>query len=76
MKLQNLTELTSGSAQPQMTIANMAAVQILVPSEKINEVCKKYLGTLYNQIYQNNIENETLANTRDLLLPKLLKGEV
>lgn len=37
---------------------------------------KKYLGTLYNQIYQNNIENETLANTRDLLLPKLLKGEV
>ncbi|HHE9378460.1 TPA: restriction endonuclease subunit S [Haemophilus influenzae] len=76
LKLQNLTELTSGSAQPQMTIANMAAVQILVPSEKINEVCKKYLGTLYNQIYQNNIENETLANTRDLLLPKLLKGEV
>ena len=76
LKLQNLTELTSGSAQPQMTIANMAAVQILVPSEKINEVCKKYLGTLYNQIYQNNIENETLANTRDLLLPKLLSGEI
>ncbi|MCK9005411.1 Type I restriction modification DNA specificity domain protein [Haemophilus influenzae] len=76
LKLQNLTELTSGSAQPQMTIANMAAVQILVPSEKINEVCKKYLGTLYNQIYQNNIENETLAQTRDLLLPKLLNGEI
>ena len=76
LKLQNLTELTSGSAQPQMTIANMAAVQILVPSKKINEVCKKYLGILYNQIYQNNIENETLANTRDLLLPKLLSGEI
>ena len=76
LKLQNLTELTSGSAQPQMTIANMAAVQILVPSEKINEVCKKYLGTLYNQIYQNNIENETLAQTRDLLLPKLLNGDI
>lgn len=75
LKLQNLTELTSGSAQPQMTIANMAAVQILVPSEKINEVCKKYLGTLYNQIYQNNIENETLAQTRDLLLPKFLSGD-
>ncbi|HHE9970795.1 TPA: restriction endonuclease subunit S [Haemophilus influenzae 10810] len=76
LKLQNLTELTSGSAQPQMTIANMTAVQILVPSEKINEVCKKYLGTLYNQIYQNNIENETLAQTRDLLLPKLLNGDI
>ena len=75
LKLQNLTELTSGSAQPQMTIANMAAVQILVPSEKINEVCKKYLGKLYNQIYQNNIENETLAQTRDLLLPKFLSGD-
>lgn len=75
LRLQNLTELTSGSAQPQMTIANMAVVQILVPSEKINEVCKKYLGTLYNQIYQNNIENETLAQTRDLLLPKFLSGD-
>lgn len=75
LKLQNLTELTSGSAQPQMTIANMASVQILVPSEKINEVYKKYAGTLYDKKYQNNIENEALAQTRDLLLPKLLSGE-
>ena len=75
LKLQNLTELTSGSAQPQMTIANMAAVQILVPSEKINEVYKKYAGTLYDKKYQNNIENEALAQTRDLLLPRLLSGE-
>ncbi|PRM16390.1 EcoKI restriction-modification system protein HsdS [Haemophilus influenzae] len=75
LKLQNLTELTSGSAQPQMTIANMASVQILVPSEKINEVYKKYAGTLYDKKYQNNIENEALAQTRDLLLPRLLSGE-
>lgn len=75
LKLQNLTELTSGSAQPQMTIANMASVQILVPSEKINKVYKKYAGTLYDKKYQNNIENEALAQTRDLLLPRLLSGD-
>ena len=75
LKLQNLTELTSGSAQPQMTIANMASIQILIPSEKINEVYKKYVGTLYDKKYHNNIENETLAQTRDLLLPKFLSGK-
>ena len=75
LKLQNLTELTSGSAQPQMTIANMASIQILIPSEKINEVYKKYVGTLYDKKYHNNIENETLAQTRDLLLPRLLSGD-
>lgn len=75
LKLQNLTELTSGSAQPQMTIANMASIQILIPSEKINEVYKKYVGTLYDKKYHNNIENETLAQTRDLLLPKFLSGD-
>lgn len=75
LKLQNLTELTSGSAQPQMTIANMASIQILIHSEKINEVYKKYVGTLYDKKYHNNIENETLAQTRDLLLPKFLSGD-
>ena len=75
LKLQNLTELTSGSAQPQMTIANMASVQILVPSEKINEVYKKYADKLYDKKYQNNIENEALAQTRNLLLPRLLSGD-
>ena len=75
LKLQNLTELTSGSAQPQMTIANMASIQILIPSEKIHEVYKKYVGTLYDKKYHNNIENETLAQTRDLLLPRLLSGD-
>ena len=75
LKLQNLTELTSGSAQPQMTIANMASVQILVPSEKINEAYKKHVSLFYDKRYQNNLESEKLIETRDLLLRKLLNGE-
>ena len=75
LKLQNLTELTSGSAQPQMTIANMASVQILVPSEKTNEAYKKHVSLFYDKRYQNNLESEKITETRDLLLRKLLNGE-
>ena len=76
LKLQNLTELTSGSAQPQMTIANMASVQILVPSKKINEAYKKYVSVFYDKRYQNNLESEKFIEIRDLLLPRLLNGEI
>ncbi|MDO9735293.1 restriction endonuclease subunit S, partial [Glaesserella parasuis] len=38
LSIQNLTKLTSGSAQPQMTIANMNPVQIIVPTEKAHSL--------------------------------------
>ena len=34
------------------------------------------LQPIYNQIYANGLQNETLATLRDTLLPKLMNGEI
>ena len=50
--------------------------EIEIPSsndvEKLNEI----LRPMYNQIYANGLQNETLATLRDTLLPKLMNGEI
>lgn len=49
---------------------------VIIPSQNIlvafAEVCRK----TFAQIYHNGYENETLAQLRDALLPKLMSGEI
>ncbi|MGF1745145.1 restriction endonuclease subunit S [Vibrio minamisatsumaniensis] len=72
----NLEEYTSGSAQPQMTVANMAPVQILVPTEEVLNIFNDLVKPLKSKIRANERENHSLAALRDTLLPKLLSGEI
>ncbi|GEM77862.1 restriction endonuclease subunit S [Vibrio superstes] len=72
----NLEEYTSGSAQPQMTVANMAPVQILVPNEDILKLFDEMVKPLKSKIRANERQNISLAALRDTLLPKLLSGEI
>ncbi len=76
LSIQNLTELTSGSAQPQMTIANMNPVQIIVPAEKVHSLYFNFVKDMYDKKLYALCENESLSKIRDELLPKLLSGEV
>ena len=50
--------------------------QINIPTQNIlftfSELCKK----IFKQIYHNGCENETLSQLRDILLPKLMLGEI
>ncbi|MDP0098420.1 restriction endonuclease subunit S [Glaesserella parasuis] len=76
LSIQNLTELTSGSAQPQMTIANMNPVQIMVPTEIVHSLYVDFVKDIYDKKLCRLYENEILSKIRDELLPKLLSGEV
>lgn len=76
LSIQNLTELTSGSAQPQMTIANMNPVQIIVPTEIVHSLYVDFVKDIYDKKLCRLYENEILSKIRDELLPKLLSGEV
>lgn len=72
----DLKDLVSGSAQPQLTIANLNTVNILVPTRPILQIYTENVSCLYDCIYKNNQQNEILVQTRDTLLPKLLNGEI
>jgi type I restriction enzyme S subunit len=74
--IQDLTTLTSGSAQPQMTIANMNPVQILVPSEDALLAYSSFSNGVYKSVLESEHSINTLTSLRDLLLPKLISGEL
>lgn len=50
--------------------------EIIVPNNELTELFGVVVKEHFQQIACNDKQNKTLANVRDLLLPKLLSGEV
>ena len=50
--------------------------QILVPSNNIQELFKKIIVPIFDEISLLGYKNQTLKQTRDLLLPRLISGEI
>lgn len=48
----------------------------IVPSRKISNIYSALNQPLYDRIVSNKLEARRLAETRDLLLPKLMSGEI
>ena len=48
----------------------------MVPSAEVLEVFSRKTGLLFGKIKANEHENQTPAEIRDLLLPKLMSGEI
>ncbi|WP_368167588.1 restriction endonuclease subunit S [Aeromonas sp. R4-1] len=73
---QDLTNLTSGSAQPQMTIANLNPVNVLLPKNELISTFVRHAQDLQTNCEAKKVECEVLSNLRDTLLPKLISGEL
>lgn len=50
--------------------------QIIVPPNHLLERYHQIVSNLLNTIQHNGLENSKLMNTRDLLIPKLMSGEI
>ena len=50
--------------------------EIIVPPEELTELFGKYIKENFSKIFINDRENSNLAKIRDLLLPKLLDGDI
>lgn len=56
--------------------ANLKNIQIINPDEKFIQLFEKYLSSCDSKFMNNEIENNALKEIRDLLLPRLLNGEI
>lgn len=72
----NRDQFITGSAQPQITITNISKMKILIPSEKYLNNFTEIISGFINKINSNKIENQSLKELRDTLLPKLMSGEI
>jgi len=68
--------VTSGSAQPQITITNFSTLEIMIPESEILEKFNRIVKPTFSKIQENNSQIQTLSTLRDTLLPRLMRGEV
>lgn len=73
---ESIKGFSSGSAQPQIPIQDLKEIEIICPPVKLQIQFSNFAYNI-NQLIKNlQHKNETLRQTRDLLLPKLISGEI
>jgi len=71
-----IENISLGAAQPNISGENIENIKLLKPAINIlNEFCI-LVKPPFNEILNLRAKNQTLRKTRDLLLPKLISGQV
>lgn len=65
-----------GSAQPNISASGIESLKCLIPPKDLMCNFSNVNIESFNLILKHLAENQELANTRDMLLPKLLNGEI
>lgn len=76
MNLGSLLQKTTGSVFPNLSGDDIRSFSCLVPPKSVRQQFSLLAEPLRMRIWHNVHENHTLAATRDLLLPKLMSGEI
>ncbi|QQS47285.1 MAG: restriction endonuclease subunit S [Acidobacteriota bacterium] len=66
----------NGSTFLEISKANFRPIQILAPNYSVMETFDRLSRPLYHKIVEQERESRTLATQRDILLPKLISGEL
>ena len=65
-----------GSAQPNISASAIESIRAIIPPAELIETFGKTVKPMFEKILDNLAENETLINSRNSLLPKLMSGEI
>ncbi|MFB2533062.1 restriction endonuclease subunit S [Paracoccus sp. p3-h83] len=66
----------NGSTFQEISKSNFRPLPVVVPTEAVLRAFDAIAKPLYERIAKNERESRTLAQTRDLLLPRLMLGEL
>ena len=75
LKTVDYISLNRGSTQPLITQTDISNLDIKFNKLKFEEF-EKNIRPLRDKIHQNELQNKTLEQLRDTLLPKLMNGEI
>lgn len=76
VKAFDMYSMNIGAAVPSMTTKILDAMDVVIPDKETLEKFDKLTKTYFNKIKTLQGQNERLKIARDLLLPKLMSGEV
>ncbi len=66
----------TGTTQQQLTIPDFKLTKVLLPGEELISKFTNEVNQYYKKILLNKKQIQTLTQTRDSLLPKLMSGEI
>jgi len=69
-------QTSTGTKMPRTSWKTMGQYKICLPSEQVARAFQSLAQPLIDRVNANIHESRTLAQTRDLLLPKLMSGEI
>lgn len=72
----NIDKVTIGSTQKALTISALKGMKIVIPNYEYVRKFYKYMEAIVQRYEKNIAESNTLKNIRDILLPKLISGEI
>jgi type I restriction enzyme S subunit len=69
---------TSSTGVPSISrpVSNLRQIELVVPPPAVLDAFEAVVGLAFRTIASNDEQSRTLAATRDLLLPKLMSGEI
>jgi type I restriction enzyme S subunit len=68
--------LSNGAKMPRVNWGDLAAYQVVLPTEVVSEAFSKAIDPLIERITHNVQEAKTLESLRDTLLPRLISGQI
>jgi type I restriction enzyme S subunit len=72
----NLEQYNGGAAVPTLNRNDVHRIEILCPPNKLKSLFYDFANPVYAQIQKLEIYNLQLQQARDLLLPRLMNGEI
>ncbi|HET6842615.1 MAG TPA: restriction endonuclease subunit S [Candidatus Angelobacter sp.] len=76
LRFVNIRPYVTGAVQPKLNQANLFRVPMVLPGLQVLQHFNKVVSPLYQRFRHNVEESRTLGGLRDLLLPKLISGEI
>jgi len=66
----------AGAIMPNLNISILSSIPIIVPQLELQATYDQFTDPLFSQVETLAGKNKRLAATRDLLLPKLISGQL
>jgi type I restriction enzyme S subunit len=76
LKERGLHDVIGGAAQPQITLEGISSVELTTPPLPLRADFQRAVSAMFEQAWTLDSQIQNLRRTRDLLLPRLLSGQV
>ncbi len=73
---EKIKQLNTNAAQPGINQEQIKGLKIIQPRKDVINSFDKIITPIVSQIFKLCIKNKNLKQTRDILLPRLVSGEI